>query len=66
MGHTQITWKGEQSARLLLYSIVNTLCMQEDLSISTVQILADGHAIESIGGVPASVPLEPDWTLLES
>ena len=56
----------EQSARLLLYSIVNTLCMQEDLSISTVQILADGHAIESIGGVPASVPLEPDWTLLES
>ena len=56
----------EQSARLLLYSMVNTLCMQEDLSISAVQILADGHAIESIGGVPASVPLEPDWTLLES
>ena len=56
----------EQSARLLLYSMVNTLCMQEDLSISAVQILADGHAIESIGGVPASAPLEPDWTLLES
>lgn len=56
----------EQSARLLLYSIVNTLCMQENLSISAVQILSDGHAIESIGGVPASVPLEPDWTLLES
>lgn len=56
----------EQSARLLLYSIVNTLCMQEDLSISAVQILSDGRAIESIGGVPASVPLEPDWTLLES
>lgn len=56
----------EQSARLLLYSIVNTLCMQENLSISAVQILSDGHAIESVGGVPASVPLEPDWTLLES
>ena len=58
--------KEEQSARLLLYSIVDTLCMQEKLSISTVQILSDGHAIESIGGVPASMPLEPDWTLLES
>ena len=58
--------KGEQAARLLLYSIVDTLCMQEKLSISTVQILSDGHAIESIGGVPASMPLEPDWTLLES
>ena len=56
----------EQSARLLLYSIVNTLCMQENLSISAVQILSDGHAIDAIGGVPASVPLEPDWTLLES
>ena len=40
--------------------------IMEDLSISAVQILADGHAIESIGGVPASMPLEPDWTLLES
>lgn len=58
--------KEEQAARLLLYSIVDTLCMQEKLSISTVQILSDGHAIESIGGVPASMPLEPDWTLLES
>lgn len=55
-----------QAARLLLYSIVDTLCMQEKLSISTVQILSDGHAIDSIGGVPASMPLEPDWTLLES
>ena len=58
--------KEEQAARLLLYSIVDTLCMQEKLSISTVQLLSDGHAIESIGGVPASMPLEPDWTLLES
>ena len=56
----------EQAARLLLYSIVNTLCMQEDLSVTSVQILADGHTLESIGGVPASAPLEPDWTLLES
>ena len=56
----------EQAARLLLYSIVNTLCMQEELSIDAVQLLSEGRSVESIGGVPASVPLEPDWTLLES
>ncbi len=56
----------EQAARLLLYSIVNTLCMREELSIDAVQLLSEGRSVESIGGAPASVPLEPDWTLLES
>lgn len=48
---------------LLLYSIVDTLCTLG--GVEKVQLLIDGKAPSSFGGVPTLTPLEPDYSLVE-
>lgn len=48
---------------LLLYSIVDTLCTLG--GVEKVQLLIEGKAPSSFGGVPTLTPLEPDYSLVE-
>lgn len=52
-----------ETARLVLYSVVNTLCALEELDIQTVQLYVEGAAIAVYGDVPTLAPLEPDYSL---
>lgn len=52
-----------RSARLTLYSMVNTLCAMEELKIQSVQFYVEGESVRSYGGVSATAPLEPDYSL---
>lgn len=52
-------------ARLTLYSIVNTLCAMEELKIQSVQFYVEGESVERYGGVSATAPLEPDYSLVK-
>lgn len=51
------------TARLALYSIVNTLCAMEGMGIENVQITVEGQPIPLYGGVPTISPLEPNFSL---
>ena len=48
-------------ARLLLYSLVNTMGALEQ--VEAVQLLIEGEGVPSYGGVPAGEPLKPDPSL---
>jgi germination protein M len=48
---------------LLLYSIVDTLCTLG--GVEKVQLLIEGKAPSSFGGVPTLTALEPDYSLVE-
>ena len=50
-------------ARLLLYSIVDTMCAQEGLGINSVQFLIEGEPTEFYSGISVSAPLQADFTL---
>lgn len=52
-----------QAARLTLYSIINTLCAMEELKIQSVQFYVEGESVTRYGGVSATAPLEPDYSL---
>lgn len=52
-------------ARLLIYSLVNTVCAMESLEVQSVQLLVEGQRVPDYGGVNAAVPLEPDFTLAQ-
>lgn len=53
-------WEG----KLLLYSLVNTLCTLP--SVNSVRVQVEGSDIPLFGGVPADGPLLPDYSLAES
>lgn len=48
--------------RLMLFSIVNTLCSMD--KVTQVQLLVDGAALDTLGGLNISGPVAPDWTLV--
>lgn len=50
-----------QRARLLLYSLVNTLGSLD--SVEGVQLLVEGEVVPSYGGISTGRPLIPDFTL---
>lgn len=52
-----------EEARLVLYSIVNTLCALGEVSIDAVQLTVEGRSVADYGGVPTLTPLEPDYSL---
>ena len=56
---------GAGEARLLLYSVVDTVCAMESLEAQSVQILVEGRRLTDYGGVNAAMPLEPDFTLAQ-
>ena len=57
-----LTETEEEQARLRLYSVVNTLASSLE-TIHAVQILVEGIPVNQIGGIPATAPLEPDYSL---
>lgn len=54
----------QAEAKLVLYSIVNTLCALSEVSIDSVQLTVEGQSVAVYGGVPALNPLEPDYSLI--
>lgn len=57
-------WGGSTGEIHTLYSIVNTLALNPDLDIDSVQILIDGIFTESLAGhMDISEPLKPDAEL---
>lgn len=58
--------QSREEQRLLLYSVVNTMCAQEALTVNAVQLLVEGQTVGQYGGVPAAAALEPDFSLSQS
>ena len=52
-----------REARLLLYSIVDTLCQLP--GIEAVHLLVEGESLEQFGDIPTASLLEPNWELVE-
>ena len=44
-------------ARLLIYSLVNTVCAMESLEVQSVQLLVEGQRVPDYSSVNAAVPL---------
>lgn len=54
---------GAPEDKLLLYSVVDSLCALS--GVDRVQLLIEGEAPRSFGGVNTQKPLEPDFSLVE-
>lgn len=50
-------------ARLLLYSLVDTLCNLSVGQIEAVSLLVEGELVAEYGGVDAMSPIKPDYSL---
>lgn len=54
---------GTSEEKLLLYSVVNSLCALS--GVDRVQLLIEGEAPRAFGGVNTQKPVEPDFSLVE-
>ena len=57
----QETYDNEEAVRRMVYALVNTLGGLEQ--IDAVRLLAEGEALDALGGVPLEQPIVPDTSL---